>query len=166
MKVGRKGVAMSKTSVRLVSIVFCTAMTLGGLPGFSHAAESQHPPRVDHILLNVSDMGASITFYRDIIGLRVKSLGSGFSVLEAGNLGIYLSTSRRSWEPGQGKDVHLGLGMYPHFEIDDVKGLVDRLKKAGYKIIQETQTHNWGTEAFVADPDGYTWALFSWRKEH
>ncbi len=101
-----------------------------------------------------------------MIGLRVKSLGSGFSVLEAENLGIYLSTSRRSWEPGQGKDVHLGLGMYPHFEIDDVKRLVDRLKKAGYKIIQEAQTHNWGTEAFVADPDGYTWALFSWPKEH
>lgn len=157
---------MSRKSVLLISTVFSIAMTSGFLPSLSHAAESQVLPRVDHMLLNVSDMGASIAFYRDMIGLRVKSLESGFSVLEAENLGIYLSTSRRSWEPQQGKDPHLGLGMYPHFQVDNVQGLVDRLKKAGYKIVQEAQVHDWGTEAFVADPDGYTWALFSWRKEH
>ncbi len=88
---------MSRTFVCLVSIVFCAAMTLGGLPSLSHAVESQDPPRVDHILLNVSDMEASIVFYRDMIGLRLKSLGSGFSVLEAGNLGICLTTSTRAW---------------------------------------------------------------------
>ncbi len=165
MKVGWKGVVMSRASVRLVSIVFCITMTLGAPRGLSHAAEPQLPPRVDHILFNVSGMQASIAFYRDMIGLRVKSLGSRFSVLEAGNLGFYLSTSRRSWEQQQGKDAHLGLGMYPHFEVENVQGFVDQLKKAGYKIVQEAQVHDWGTEAFVADPDGYTWALFSWRKK-
>ncbi len=163
---------MSKQSVAVIAIVFSIGMILGFLPLAGHTGESQvqaatavnPPPRVDHILLSVSDMTASIAFYRDMIGLRVKSLGAGFSILEAENLSIYLSTSRRSWEPPERKEEHPGLGIYPHFEVDNVKGLVDRLKKAGYKIVQNAQTHDWGTEAFVADPDGYIWALFSWRK--
>ncbi len=139
----------------------------------THSARSQTqvpttmsaPPRVDHILLTVSDMRASVAFYRDMIGLRAKSLGSSFTILEAENLGIYLINSHRPWEPKPGKGEHLGLGIYPHFEVANVKALVDRLKKAGYKIVQEAEVHDWGTEAFVADPDGYTWALFSWRKK-
>ncbi|MGB6068210.1 MAG: VOC family protein [Desulfomonilaceae bacterium] len=165
-----------RRGVRLLvgSFVFSVAVVLGLLLFGTHGAQSQTqvpttvsaPPRVDHILLTVSDMKASVTFYRDMIGLRAKSLSPGFSILEAENLGVYLTTSRRSWEPQQGKGEHLGLGMYPHFEVGNVKALVDRLKKAGYKIVQEAQVHDWGTEAFVADPDGYTWALFSWRKKH
>jgi lactoylglutathione lyase len=163
---------MSKQSVVVIAIVFSIGMILGFLLFAGHTSESQvqaatgvsAPSRVNHILLNLSDMKASIAFYRDMIGLRVKSLGAGFSILEAENLGIYLSTSRKSWETRQHKEEHLGLGIYPHFEVDNVKGLVDRLKKAGYKIVQNAQSHDWGTEALVADPDGYTWALFSWRK--
>ncbi len=155
---------MPRKSVLLISILFSIAMTSELLPGVAHAGETQVPPRVDHILLTVSDMKASVAFYRDMIGLRVRSLGFRFTTLEAGNLGIYLSTSRRPWET-QEKSGHPGSGMYPHFEIEDVPALVQRLKDAGYKIIQEAETHDFGTEAFVADPDGYTWALFSWRKK-
>jgi uncharacterized glyoxalase superfamily protein PhnB len=49
--------------------------------------------------------------------------------------------------------------MYPHWEMADVEALVARLKAAGYRIVQEPEQHSFGTEAFVADPDGYVWAL-------
>ena len=49
--------------------------------------------------------------------------------------------------------------MYPHFEVDNVEALAARLKAHGYTIVQEPQQHSFGTEAFVADPDGYVWAL-------
>jgi uncharacterized glyoxalase superfamily protein PhnB len=43
--------------------------------------------------------------------------------------------------------------------VDDVEALVARLKAAGCTIVQEPKRHTFGTEAFVADPDGYVWAL-------
>jgi predicted enzyme related to lactoylglutathione lyase len=122
---------------------------------------SPAPPAVHHILLEVSNVQASIKFYRNVMGLQPKSLGNSFSTLEAANVGIYLSTSPWGWKPPRNKDERLGLGMYPHFEVADVQETVDRIKNAGYKIIQEPKIYSWGTEAFVADPDGYTWALIS-----
>jgi uncharacterized glyoxalase superfamily protein PhnB len=49
--------------------------------------------------------------------------------------------------------------MYPHFAVVDVAAMIERARKAGYKIRQEPRRYDWGTEAFVADPDGYIWAL-------
>jgi catechol 2,3-dioxygenase-like lactoylglutathione lyase family enzyme len=36
-------------------------------------------PRVDHIRIEVSKMKAAVAFYRDMIGLRVKSYSPDFS---------------------------------------------------------------------------------------
>ncbi len=123
------------------------------------------PPGIHHILLEVSHMRASLKFYRDVMGLRPKSIGDSFSILEAANVGIYLSTSPWGWKAPRGKNERLGLGMYPHLEVADVQKTVDRIKAAGYRIVQEPKKYGWGTEAFVADPDGYTWALISLRKQ-
>ena len=116
-------------------------------------------PAVDHILLEVSDMNASISFYRDMIGLQIKSNRGDFVTLEAKNIGVFLWSKHWDWESPRAKGERLGLGMYPHFQVSDVKAVVERARKAGYKIVQEPKRHLWGTEAFVADPDGYVWAI-------
>jgi catechol 2,3-dioxygenase-like lactoylglutathione lyase family enzyme len=116
-------------------------------------------PRVDHIRIEVSNMNASVAFYRDMIGLRVKSVSPEFSWLEAGNMSLALSAAASPWQ----KEDRPGLGMYPHFEAADVEGVAARCKAAGYRIVQEPIQHDRFTEAFVADPDGYVWALFRWR---
>jgi catechol 2,3-dioxygenase-like lactoylglutathione lyase family enzyme len=115
-------------------------------------------PRVNHIRIEVSDMNASLAFYRDTIGLRAKSISPEFSWLEANNMSLALSalSSPRS------KEDRPGLGMYPHFEVADVEAVTARCKAAGYRIVQEPMQNDRFTEAFVADPDGYVWALFRW----
>jgi uncharacterized glyoxalase superfamily protein PhnB len=53
------------------------------------------------------------------------------------------------------------LGCIPILKVSDAAAIVDRARQAGYRIVQEPRKYDWGTEAFIADPDGYTWAFVS-----
>src|SRR6266436_6222469 len=67
---------------------------------FGKEPESQATatPKIDHILLEVSDLNASIAFYRDFLGLRLKSQSDWFVMLESNNVGVFLRNSRWDWE--------------------------------------------------------------------
>lgn len=117
--------------------------------------------KVDHILLEVSNLTASIGFYRDFLGLRLKSQSKDFVMLQSDNVGIFLWSARWDWEKPRANGERQGLGIYPHFEVSDAAAIVDRARQAGYRIVQEPRKYDWGTEAFIADPDGYTWAFVS-----
>ncbi len=119
------------------------------------------PPKIDHILLEVADLQASIAFYRDLMGLRLKTKIGHFATLESENVGVFLWSKRWDWEAPRAKGERQGLGMYPHFKVNDVSAVVERARRAGCKIVQKPKHYLWGTEAFIADPDGYIWAIIS-----
>jgi len=137
-------------------IVSCVAVLLVAI---AVSAEDQSPPKIDHILLEVADLQKSIAFYQDLLGLEIKSQSKNFAMLQSGNLGVFLSTSHWDWDQKHPTNARPGWGMYPHFAVADVPATVERARKAGYKIVQEPRKYDWGTEAFVTDPDGYVWAL-------
>lgn len=120
---------------------------------------SSPPPSIHHILLEVDELDRSIAFYRDQMGLSVVSRSGDFATLESGNVGVYLWSKRWDWELPRQKGERNGLGMYPHFAVDDVMATIKRLKSAGFSIVQEPREYKTFSEAFVADPDGYIWAL-------
>jgi catechol 2,3-dioxygenase-like lactoylglutathione lyase family enzyme len=140
------------SSVVLALLLFVGAIARG---------QEQSPPKIDHMLLEVADLKKSIAFYHDLLGLQIKSESKEFATLEAANVGVFLWTKRWDWEKARAKDERQGLGMYPHFKVNNVSDVVERARKAGYTIVQEPKHYLWGTEAFVADPDGYIWALIS-----
>ncbi|HEX4665473.1 MAG TPA: VOC family protein [Chthoniobacterales bacterium] len=146
----------SLTLIALAAIAALRLTTFAQTP-----TPASQPPRVDHILLEVKDMKASVAFYRDLLGLRVKSEKPDFTLLESGNVGVFLSTGHWEWDEARPKNARPGWGMYPHFDVADVAEVIERARKAGYRIAQEPRKYNWGTEGFVADPDGYVWALVS-----
>ena len=102
-----------------------------------------------------------VAFYHDLLGLEIKSQSKDFAVLGSGNVGVFLSSTHWDWDEKRPTNARPGWGMYPHFEVADVAATVERARKAGYRIAQEPRKYGWGTEAFVADPDGYVWALVS-----
>jgi len=125
------------------------------------SAQEQAPPKIDHILLEVADLQKSIAFYHDLLGLEIKSQSKDFAMLQSGNVGVFLSSNHWDWDEKRSMNVRPGWGMYPHFAVIDVAATVERARKAGYKIAQDPRKYNWGTEAFLADPDGYVWALIN-----
>jgi len=131
------------------------------LPALGGLATEQSPPKVDHILLEVADVKKSISFYHDLLGLKIKSHRKDFVTLESANVGVFLWSKRWDWEKPRGKEERQGLGIYPHFMVNNVAEVVERARKTGYTIVQKPRHHLWGTEAFVADPDGYIWAFIS-----
>jgi len=125
------------------------------------SAQEQALPKIDHILLEVGDLEKSIAFYHDFLGLQIKSQSRIFAMLQSGNVGVFLSSTHWDWDQKRPTNARPGWGMYPHFEVADVAATVERARKAGYRIAQEPRKYSWGTEAFVADPDGYIWALIN-----
>jgi catechol 2,3-dioxygenase-like lactoylglutathione lyase family enzyme len=121
--------------------------------------EKLKAPRIHHILLEVSSLEKSIAFYHGQFGFEVTSKRGGFATLKGDNVDIYLWEKRWDWEKKRDDKVQNGLGVYPHLLVDDVKATVKRLRDAGYEIVQEPRGYLTFTEAFVADPDHYTWAL-------
>jgi catechol 2,3-dioxygenase-like lactoylglutathione lyase family enzyme len=149
-------------------LILCLAgyaiyISLASVTVYGEEPASQAPaaPKIDHILLEVSNLTASIAFYRDFVGLHLKSRTFGFAMLESGNVGVFLWSHRWNWEKPRSSDERQGLGMYPHLEVVDAAAIVDRARQAGYRIVQEPRKYGWGTEAFIADPDGYIWAFVS-----
>jgi lactoylglutathione lyase len=117
------------------------------------------PPKIDHILLEVAGLKKSIAFYHNVLGLQIKSQSKDFAMLESGNVGVFLSSTHWDWDEKRPTNARPGWGMYPHFAVVDVAATIERARKAGYRIVQEPRKYKWGTEGFVADPDGYVLAL-------
>ena len=113
---------------------------------------------MDHILLTVADLGRSVRFYRDVLGMRVELSSLHFVMLRAGNFGVVLSS--RPWE-FEKKGEPRGVGMIPHFTTPDMDQFAARLKEHGISWLREPVRESFGVEAFIIDPDGYQWAVLA-----
>ena len=118
--------------------------------------------RILHTMIRVGDLDRSITFYTEVLGmklLRRKDYPDGKFTLafvgygdEAANSVIELTYN---WGVEQ---YELGSGFgHIALEVDDVYQATAAIKQRGGKILREAGPMNAGTTiiAFVADPDGY-----------
>lgn len=118
--------------------------------------------RILHTMLRVRDLNASITFYTQVLGmklLRQKDYPAGeFTLAFVGYgdesdhtvLELTHNWGDHSYEIGTGYG-HIAL------EVPDVYEATIAIKAQGGKILREAGPMNAGTTviAFVADPDGY-----------
>ncbi len=118
--------------------------------------------RILHTMLRVGDLQRSITFYTELLGmklLRQKEYPDGRFTLaflgygdESANTVLELTCNWgvESYEIGTAFG-HIAL------EVDDVYQATDALNKRGGKVIREAGLMNAGTTiiSFIEDPDGY-----------
>ena len=91
-----------------------------------------------------------VEFYRDTLGLKVRSHHGDFVNFDFGNvrlnLGLHEGVQGRSRDPYRIM-VHLGVG--------DIRGEHQRLSRLGVDFIRQPEQENWGGwVATFLDPDG------------
>ena len=111
---------------------------------------------VDYVILYVRDLGTSIAFYRDVIGIPFKRLGDGYAEFDTRptKLGLY-ERARLSELIGREASGEGGPAVAVLFLVDDVDAEAKRLSAAGAEILAEPTDRPWGHRTLhVEDPDG------------
>lgn len=116
--------------------------------------------KFDGCLLYVQDIEKSLEFFRDALGLPVKSRpATHFAIIDGGTSVIYLHEDPKQ---KRGKLQHLdgqefrGLGVILHFEVTDVFAIRDRLVEKNIDISYGPVDQPFGQcQMYVYDPDGY-----------
>ena len=118
--------------------------------------------RLLHTMLRVGDLERSITFYTEVLGMRLlrrKDYPGGRFTLAFVGYGDESDTTvlelTHNWDTA---DYELGSG-YGHIAIgvDDIVGVCDQIRAKGGRVVREPGPMKNGSTviAFVEDPDGY-----------
>lgn len=101
---------------------------------------------LDLVGCTVSDVPASVAFYRDTLGLvpnMVHEQGAEFIFPDGTTLGL--------WNPGDGTPPGFGV----MFAVDDIRAAIDTFRKRGLEISDPNES-SVCFMAFAQDPDGNT----------
>jgi lactoylglutathione lyase len=111
-------------------------------------------PRVDYVIHYVESLERSMTFYRDVMGLKVRIHGDGYVEFEMDNTKFSLFERSKlleliGREPGTAPCGEIG------FIIDDVDTEAARLSRLGVEILMGPMNRPWGERTLhISDPDG------------
>ncbi len=112
--------------------------------------------RISVVYVYVSDVGRSVAFYRDLLGIPLVSDEHDPAWAEAqlpGPLRFALHRAHPGAEPQTPGSVRI------NFETQDVAAAAERLRAAGVRV-GEILREEWGSAVDVYDPDGYRIELF------
>ncbi len=113
------------------------------------------------VCLLIEDFEKSLKFYRDTLGLKVKSQEgnqfAGFD-LEGTEMAIFQKDGATAMFPkkfmGTGGGVNIG------FQVKDINQACEELKAKGIEIFEGPKTTPWGQKvAYFKDPDGNIWEV-------
>jgi len=109
--------------------------------------------KLSTIMVVIKDMDRSVTFYRDVLGLKLLYQTPHWSELDAGNIHIGLHP--------EGKEVKVSpsMGCTFGFEVADIQKTIADLKNKGAHVFMEPR-QDFGWLAMVGDPDGYAVQLY------
>ena len=105
--------------------------------------------RIDAVLLDSSRPEELVRFYRDRLGIPVEKEGHG-SERHWGCMlsGLHFAIHSRDGLADQPRNAAVS------FEVDDVDGTIERLRKSGVTVHLEPHDRPYGRLAAVQDPDG------------
>ena len=124
----------------------------------------QHDPGlkgIAQVSMRASDLPRAISFYTDVLGLKLLSEAPGMAFILAGSVRIMLG------EPSGPQFDHPGSILY--FDTEDIDASCAALKARGVRFLREPfavhreDSHEFWL-AFFSDSEGNTLALSQWRR--
>lgn len=112
------------------------------------------------VCLLVKDFEKSLNFYKDILGLKLKSQEGKFAnfELEGTELAIFQKDEATVMFPG--KYMTRGGGVVLGFQVENLEKVCQDLKDRGVEIFEGPKTTPWGQKvAYFKDPDGNIWEI-------
>ncbi len=111
------------------------------------------------MILRVTDLDASVAFYRDLVGLKLISETPGFVFFDGGSIQIALNANPD--EPTDETTTELVL------EVDDVSSTVKEMEDRGIEFeVSVRPVTTAGDRTLHAthfrDPDGHFWSVTGW----
>ena len=110
--------------------------------------------KVDYAMVNVSDMGRSVAFYRDVLGFPLKFESPGWSELQTGDttVALHLAGPPAGRPPAEPMAGTCSLG----FSVEDLDAAHRELTRRGARFtVPPTEQKDEGIRlAVCVDPDG------------
>ena len=126
--------------------------------------------KVGTVILLVSNMERSVKFYKEVLGLPVKTKTQSPDWVEFFNRETTLSL--HALKKGKGsnkvdsKDTKLGTGTLVGFMVSDIDSTVQFLKENNVRFFKEPREEPFGMHAIVEDPDGHLISIAHLREPH
>ncbi|HZC88253.1 MAG TPA: VOC family protein [Nitrososphaera sp.] len=105
--------------------------------------------KVGAVILLVSNMEKSVRFYKDTLGLPVKTKSKDWTEFFNNNTVLALHPAKKR------SNMKTGTGMLVGFEVSDLDSTVKRLKEKRVKFFKKLKEEPFGKHAIVRDPDGH-----------
>jgi catechol 2,3-dioxygenase-like lactoylglutathione lyase family enzyme len=120
--------------------------------------------KVSNVILRVSDLGRSLGFYRDRVGMKVRFSSAEFVGLDGG--GVTLMLTKPS-APPRGENAGLSALTEIVLEVDDIASAHRTLKERGVPFrVEPRPVTSDGKRDLLAtdfqDPDGHLVSLTGW----
>jgi catechol 2,3-dioxygenase-like lactoylglutathione lyase family enzyme len=105
--------------------------------------------KVGAVILLVSNMDRSIRFYRDILGIPVKTKSKDWTEFFNKDTVLALHPAKKK------SQMKTGSGMLVGFEVSDLDSTVKTLKQKKVKFFKKPKDEPFGKHAIIRDPDGH-----------
>jgi lactoylglutathione lyase len=111
--------------------------------------------RLGYVILFVSDLAASVAFYRDVVGFEHKFTDAGYAEFATGQTRFALYERRRAaWLTG--REPVPGPAGEVVVVVDDVDAQALRLCRLGVGVLSGPADRPWGHRTVhITDPDGF-----------
>ncbi len=105
--------------------------------------------KVGSVILLVSNMKESLVFYKDTLGLPVKSQSEDW-------IEFFVNGTVLALHPAENKTkLKTGISMLVGFMVSDLENNVKKLKENKVKFFKEPKEEPFGKHAIIKDPDGH-----------